>query len=91
MRIIGEISHPKYKITLLKMNAKVTIQIENRLVSQSYVFRDGSGISDQNSAEKFLTQEFMESVDQRFEQMNKDYISTLEQINKNELDDFEII
>ena len=58
MRIIGEIPHPTYKITVLSMNEKITIQIEDRLVSQSFTFRDGSGIKDLSSADKLLTPEF---------------------------------
>ena len=91
MRIIGEVNHQKYKITVLKMNEKVTIQIEDRLVTQSYTFRDGSGISDLPSAEKILTPEFMEKVDSRFDEMNKDYMESLEALNAEEFDDFEII
>lgn len=91
MRVIGEIKHPKYKITVLKMNEKVTVQIEDRLVSQSFVFRDGSGVGDLSSAEQLLTPEFMGNVDARFSQMNQDYISALEKLNVEELDDFEII
>ena len=91
MRIIGEIPHATYKITVLKMNDKITIQIENRLVVQSYIFRDGSGVSDQNSAEKLLTPDFMKGVDNRFAEMNKDYIEALEKMNMDEIDNFEII
>jgi len=91
MRIIGEVPHPKYKITILKMNEKITVQIEDRLVTQSYVFRDGSGVKDLPTAEKILTPEFMEGVDRRFQEMNKDYIRTLEKLNADQWDDFEII
>lgn len=91
MRVIGEIKHPKYKITVLKMNEKVTVQIEDRLVSQSFVFRDGSGVRDLSSAEQLLTAEFMDNITARFSQMNQDYISALEKLNVEELDDFEII
>ena len=91
MRIIGEISHPKYKITVLKMNEKVTLQIEDRLVSQSYVFRDGSGVSDLSSAEKILNDAFLKSIDERFQQMNKDYMRALESQAQDEFDNFEII
>jgi len=91
MRIIGEIKHPKYKITVLKMNEKVTLQIEDRLVSQSYVFRDGSGVSDLASAEQVLTPDFMEGIEARFSQMNSDYIKALEKMNMDMDDDFDII
>ena len=91
MRIIGEIPHAVYKITVLKMNEKVTIQIEDRLVSQSFVFRDGSGIKDLASAEQLLTFDFMQKVTTRFQSMNADYIEALEKISDATLDDFDII
>lgn len=91
MRIIGEIQHSRYKITVLKMNEKVTIQIEDRLVSQSYVFRDGSGIKDLASAENLLDETFMKKVEARFVEMNKDYINALEKVHNEAFDDFEII
>ena len=91
MRIIGEIPHAVYKITVLKMNEKVTIQIEDRLVSQYFVFRDGSGIKDLSTAEQLLTFDFMQKVSTRFNSMNKDYMEALEKIAENHLDDFDII
>jgi hypothetical protein len=91
MRIIGEIPHAVYKITVLKMNEKITIQIEDRLVSQSFVFRDGSGIRDLATADQLLTFEFMQKVSTRFKSMNQDYITALEKINEEQLDDFDII
>jgi len=91
MRIIGEIPHATYKITVLKMNERVTIQIEDRLVSQSFVFRDGSGVRDLSTAEQLLTFDFMQKVAKRFKSMNEDYINALEQLNDDQLDDFEII
>lgn len=91
MRIIGEVPHAVYKITVLKMNEKVTIQIEDRLVSQSFVFRDGSGIKDLSTAKQLLTFDFMQKISARFNSMNKDYMEALEIINENQLDDFDII
>ena len=91
MRIIGEINHPIYKISVLKMNEKVTIQIEDRLVTQSFAFRDGSGIRDLESAEKLLTPDFMTKVDNRFQDMHKDYMNALQSVYEDEVDDFEII
>ncbi|MDF1696369.1 MAG: hypothetical protein P1U56_11075 [Saprospiraceae bacterium] len=91
MRIIGEINHAKYKITVLKMNEKVTLQIEDRLVSQSFAFRDGSGVKDLATAQQLLTPDFLSKVDARFAEMNKDYMDALEELNQDEFEDFEII
>lgn len=73
------------------MNEKVTLQIEDRLVSQSFTFRDGSGVSDIASAERILDSDFLEKVDKRFSDMNKDYIQALEGLSQDEYDNFEII
>lgn len=91
MRIIGEIPHPQYKITVLKMNDKVTIQIEDRLVSQSFVFRDGTGIRDLSSATELLSDVFLERVDKRFADMRADYLAAIENLNNDVIDDFDII
>lgn len=91
MRIIGEIKHPIYKITVLKMNERVTLQIEDRLVAQSFVFRDGSGIRDLSTAEKILTPDFLKKVNERFRDMNKDYMNALENANNEDFEDFDII
>lgn len=91
MRIIGEIPHPHYKISVLKMNDKVTIQIEDRLVSQSFVFRDGTGIRDLSSATDLLSDVFLERVDKRFADMRADYLAAIENLNNDVLDDFNII
>lgn len=41
MRILGEIPHQKYKITMLEMNKKTVLQIEDVDVVQLYRFREG--------------------------------------------------
>ena len=91
MRIIGEIPHPTYKITVLKMNDKVTIQFEDKIVSQSFIFRDGSGIEDLEAAKKYVDAPFLSKVDDLFTNMKSIYISRLEELNKDEIEPFQII
>lgn len=91
MRIIGEIPHEKYKITVLGMNNKVTIQLEDRQVTQSFTFRDGSGVDNMASAQKFLNQTFLTKIDARFKAMKEDYIDRLEELNADKVDNFRII
>ncbi len=91
MRIIGEIQHPKYKITVLQMNHRITIQLENGLLTQSFTFRDGSGVIDLSTANTILTPEFLSKIDTRFIDMQADYITALQELYKNEIDDFEVI
>ncbi|MDA9866615.1 hypothetical protein N9C29_02215, partial [Saprospiraceae bacterium] len=73
MRTIGHIDHKSNKITVLEHNNKITLQIESGLLSQSYTFRDGSPVSDFSDVQNFCTPEFIAKIDQRFQEMNKDY------------------
>ncbi|MEE9439474.1 MAG: hypothetical protein V3V14_10775 [Saprospiraceae bacterium] len=91
MRIIGEIPHPNYKISVLKAGERVTIQIENRLLAQSFIFRDGSGVGNVSDVQKILSDAFLSRVENRFEAMHNDYIDALNNINNSNYDDFEII
>jgi len=59
MHIIGEIPHPKFKITIFKMNHRIALKIEDSGLEQWYKFRDGAfenGVSDLKEAvdEKFI-------------------------------------
>lgn len=91
MRTIGEIPHAKYKITVLEMNNKITIQIEDSQVNQSFTFRDGSGVSNLKTATEYIDQAFMQKVEHRFQDMKKDYIKRLEDMSNDMVDDFQII
>jgi len=77
MRTIGYIDHRSHKITVLEHNNKITLQIESGLLSQSYTFRDGSPISNLSDVQNFCTPEFIAKIDQRFQDMNKDYFDQI--------------
>lgn len=53
MHIIGEIPHPKFKITIFKMNHRIALKIEDNGLEQWYKFRDGAfenGVADLKQA-----------------------------------------
>ena len=61
MHIIGEIPHPKFKITIFKMNHRIALKIEDSGLEQWYKFRDGTfenGVADLKESvnEKFIEQ-----------------------------------
>lgn len=78
MRIIGEIAHSKYKITVFKMNERTSVKIEDKLFEQIYKFRDGAGINNTTDVEKLLTDDFITNVDEVFSQMGANYMTALE-------------
>lgn len=78
MRIIGEIPHPKYKITILQHNGRTSVQIEHGLVQQTYKYRDGSGIESTEDVQRILTKDFLEKVDAAFIVLYENYYESLE-------------
>jgi len=91
MRIVGEVEHPKYKITIFKMNERISVKIEDRLMEQIYKFRDGSGVSSPDDIKSFLSDEFMADVDEHFSKMGSSYHKGLEEMQEDEELNFEII
>lgn len=85
MRIVGEVPHPKYKITVFSMNERISVKIEDRLIEQIYKFRDGSGVNSVDEVKAFLTDKFMSDVDDHFRRMHRSYIQGME--NQSQDDD----
>ncbi|MBK7870450.1 MAG: hypothetical protein IPJ74_07085 [Saprospiraceae bacterium] len=52
MRIIGYIEHPVLKITVFKMDNKISIKFESGLYEQTYKFRSGDTISNLGDVKK---------------------------------------
>ncbi len=69
MRIIGDIEHAKYKISVFRSGEKTIIQIEDGLLEQLYKFRDGEIVSDMETANAYVNQEFLEEVESVFATM----------------------
>jgi hypothetical protein len=79
MRIIGEIDHSVFKITVFQMNNRLSIKIENGLLEQTYKFRDGSDIDNLNDVKEFLSDSFLKGVESTFQQMIQHKIKALEE------------
>ena len=82
MRIIGEIPHPSFKITVFQMNARISVKIEFQLLEQTYKFRDGSGVQNLADAERFLTPDFLRECQTIFTQMEKSKLTSLMEMNQ---------
>ena len=72
MRVVEEIPHPHFKITIFAWNAKYIIKIEAGQFEQSFKISemDVSGVGD---VKKMLSAQFMENVTKRFIEMRKDF------------------
>lgn len=69
MRIVGEIPHPLYRISLLHMNNRYTIKIELDGLEQNYKLRESAELDQLDSIHKAITPTFLESVHHNFQSM----------------------
>ncbi len=71
MRIAGEIQHSKYKITILYMNNRYSVQFEDGEQTQIYKMPDLEHLNDVNGIKQLIDPKFVQDVDVIFEQMKK--------------------
>ena len=73
MRIIAELPHPEFKISILNMNQKYIVKIEQATLEQSYKISEMDLTDGVNSIFELLDEEFLKKVSARFAEMRKDY------------------
>ena len=71
MRIIGQIDHPNMKITVFKMDNKLSIKFELGLYEQTFKFRESEYMQDVGDAEKLVDAAFVGEVLKNFNAMHK--------------------
>lgn len=72
MRIVEEIPHPQFKITVFSWNNKYIIKIEIGQFEQVYKIND-MDVSGLDDIHKMLNQDFLEKVMHRFMDMRTDF------------------
>ncbi|RCH55926.1 hypothetical protein DJ568_04015 [Mucilaginibacter hurinus] len=73
MRIIAELPHPDFKISILNMNQKFIIKIEQGSLEQSYKIPEMDLTDGVNSVFELLDETFLKAVGDRFIIMRKDF------------------
>jgi hypothetical protein len=73
MRIIAELPHPEFKISILNMNQKFIVKAEQGTLEQSYKIPEMDLTDGVNSVFEILDEEFMAKIAARFTEMRKDY------------------
>jgi hypothetical protein len=73
MRIIAELPHPEFKISILNMNQKFIVKIEQGMLEQSYKIPEMDLTDGVNSIFELLDEAFLTSVAARFAEMRKDF------------------
>lgn len=92
MRIIGEFDKGPVKVTVFKMNERISVKYEYHLMEQTYKFRDGSGIESLQDVIRFSNDNFMQNINEIFQTMEQAKAENLTQdMEADPLYDFEII
>jgi hypothetical protein len=91
MRIIGEFDRQGIKITVFKMNDRISIKFEYNLLEQTYKFRDGSGIATLEDAMLYCNDETIFSVLKLFKDMTSIRSASISKLASQYTDEEEII
>lgn len=81
MRIIAELPHPEFKITIMMMNQKYIIKLEQGSLEQTYKIPDMDLTEGVNSVFELLDETFLKTVGTRFIEMRKDFKETYNRYN----------
>jgi hypothetical protein len=81
MRIIAELPNPDFKISILYMNQKFIVKIEQGTLEQTYKISEMDLTDGVNSVFELLDEEFLKTVGARFAEMRKDYKDTYYRYN----------
>jgi len=81
MRIIAELPHPEFKISILNMNQKFIVKIEQGTLEQSYKVPEMDLTDGVNSVFEILDEAFLKTVSARFTEMRKDYLEAYYRYN----------
>ncbi|MEP6612157.1 MAG: hypothetical protein ABJA76_09745 [Mucilaginibacter sp.] len=81
MRIIAELPHPEFKISILNMNRKFIVKIEQGSYEQTYKIAEADLLDGVNSVFELLDEEFLKTVATRFTAMRSDFKETYNRYN----------
>ncbi|MDR3694997.1 hypothetical protein [Mucilaginibacter sp.] len=81
MRIIAELPHPEFKISILNMNSKYIVKIEQGSFEQTYKIAEIDLLDGVNSIFEILDEAFLKTVAARFIEMRKDFKETYQRYN----------
>ncbi len=81
MRIIAELPHPEFKISILNMNDKFIVKIEQGSLEQTYKIAGIDLLDGVNSIFEILDEEFLKTVAARFTEMRRDWVDTFKRYN----------
>ena len=77
MRVLEEIPHDSYKITIFQWNGKYIIKVEQGMLEQSYKV-DETEFFNTDDVKKLLNDTFLDAVQKRFRDMHMDLMASMQ-------------
>ncbi|MBK7407661.1 MAG: hypothetical protein IPJ40_06005 [Saprospirales bacterium] len=77
MRIIGSIDHPEWKITVFKMDNRISLKLEAGMCEQTYKFRTGEGMESLEDVQRLVDAAFLKAVGLQFASMHQTQVGAL--------------
>ncbi|MCL7987163.1 hypothetical protein M8998_04320 [Sphingobacterium sp. lm-10] len=74
MRVLAELPHPSFKISLFGMNQKFIIKFEQGTLEQSYKIAETDIIGGVNGVFELLDEAFLKTVEDTFQQMRGSFV-----------------
>ncbi|MBK7938496.1 MAG: hypothetical protein IPJ82_16060 [Lewinellaceae bacterium] len=80
MRIIGHIEHPEIKITVFKMENRISVKLENPLYEQTYKLEMDERINSLESVQLLIDENFIQQVLAQFRAMHQNRMSAFARV-----------
>jgi hypothetical protein len=77
MRVVGELNHPRCKITVFAWNNRYLIKLENGLMEQTYKINQYD-VVDEQALVRMVDEPFIQECMDRFDQMARSLADALE-------------
>ena len=91
MRIIGEISHPQMKITVFKMDTRISVQFEHERYAQIFKYHDHPQIESFEDVKRLITTDMIREVLLTFRSMHQTSLQALNAMHEDKQDEFDEI
>jgi hypothetical protein len=77
MRILGAIDHPEWKITVFKMDNRLSVKLETGLYEQIYKFRMGEGVETLEDVRQWMDADFLQAAGRQFAAMHQNRLGAM--------------
>lgn len=91
MRIVGEIDHPRLKITVFKNDGKFSLKFEGGLLEQTYKFRDDERLGSVEDVKKIVDADFIQKIEDILRGMKTAQLSAMERAFPVDAEEFDVI